>query len=416
MKIAQIPRRFVRHEWGGTETVVLETCRRLLQRGHETEILCPNALADSDTETIQEVSVRRFPYFYPYLGLRPEARALMDKKGGNLFSFPLLQELLRVPDLDIIHLHTLKRVGGIGRYAALRRNIPYVVTLHGGVHDVPAVEAATFTEPTRGTLEWGRALGWWVGSNRVLTDAAAILCVGETERRATQERYPDRRVEFLPNGVDALRFAKRDIGDGRRFRERHGIRPEAFVLLTVGRIDPQKNQCQLVRLLPKLRQLVPEAHLLLIGPVTNAGYREQIEREAAQTGMAEHVTLIPGLDSAGTDLVDAYHSADLFVLPSIHEPFGIVILEAWAAGKAVVASRVGGIPAFVEDAKDAALVSPDNDVELIEAIHGLSQNPDRRHSFACAGQHKAATQYDWDRITQRLVHLYSEVRSAHTRR
>ncbi|RMG46940.1 MAG: glycosyltransferase family 1 protein, partial [Acidobacteria bacterium] len=124
MNIVHIPRRFTRQDWGGTETVVLETCKRLLRMGHRTEILCPNALAQNDYELIDGVPVRRVSYFYPYWRLRPEAKRQLDKKGGNLFSFALMKALWKYPHLDLIHLHTMKRLGGIGRYVARRRGIP----------------------------------------------------------------------------------------------------------------------------------------------------------------------------------------------------------------------------------------------------------------------------------------------------
>ncbi|MDX1932661.1 MAG: glycosyltransferase family 4 protein [Capsulimonadales bacterium] len=406
MVIAQVPRRFVREEWGGTETVILETSKRILAAGHSTAIVCPNALADRDGEEIGGVPVRRFSYFYPYLGLSSEAKVLMDKKGGNLFSFPLMGELLRWPELDLIHLHTLKRTGGIGRYVARRRGIPYVVSLHGGVFDVPVAEAATFTEPTRGAFEWGKALGWWVGSNRVLADAACILCVGDSERKATGERYPGNRVEWLPNGVDVRRFA---CGDGPAFRARFGIPADAFVVLTVGRIDGQKNQLLPVRALKELRRIQPRTHLLLIGPVTNPAYRQQLEQEIRERELGAQVTLIPGLDNAGNDLTDAYHAADLFLLPSMHEPFGIVILEAWAAGLPVLASHVGGIPSFVENGTDGILFAPSEEREFTESYAGLAKNADLRRRIAEAGRKKATEHFDWDRITSRLLNIYAEV-------
>jgi len=199
MNIVQIPRRFVSSHWGGTETVILETCKRLLQRGHHTEIICPNALAHQDKaqqnkEVIGGVSISRVPYFYPYFGLSNESKQQLDRKGGNLFSFALMRALKKYPALDLIHLHTAKRPGGIGRYIAIKRKIPYVVSLHGGVFDVPDEEAETWTTPTEGTFEWGKILGWWVGSRRVLDDAAAILCVGEEEQRQTQQHFPNKRV------------------------------------------------------------------------------------------------------------------------------------------------------------------------------------------------------------------------------
>lgn len=407
MHTVQIPRRFVRHEWGGTETVVLETSRRLPTYGCATEILCPNALATSNHEEIEGVRVERFDYFYPYLGLKPGAKEAMDKKGGNLFSFPLRKALLERPELDLIHLHTMKRLGGIARQVAQRRNIPYVVSLHGGAFDVPADEAATWTEPTKGALEWGKALGWWVGSNRVLDEAAAILCVGENERKATQERYPDQRVEWLPNGVDTQRFSH---GDGPAFRAEHGIPQSAFVLLSVARIDAQKNQLLAIRALPELLVQEPEAHLVLIGPVTTPAYREELLREALALGVAHRLTLIPGL--APDKLPHAYHAADLFVLTSRHEPFGIVVVEAWAAGLPVVASAVGGVPYLIEEGRTGFLFPSDDKTGLIQAIaHYRSLPPEPRRELLERTHELAVERYSWDTLTQRLARIYEECRA-----
>lgn len=406
MKIVQVPRRFVRSEWGGTETVVLETSKRLLKFGYDTEILCPNALADNDSEQIDGVTVRRTSYFYPYFRLSAEARGRMDKKGGNMFSTALMRELRSLPDLDLIHLHTGKRIGGIGRYVARQRRIPYLISLHGGVYDVPAEEAATWTAPTAGAIEWGRALGWWVGSNRILDDADAIVCVGKAEADAIRQRHPSRRVVHLPNGVDTARFAS---GDGPAFRARHGIAQAACLIGIVGRIDPQKNQEFAVQLLPEMLQIRPEAHLLLIGHVTNTTYRSQVEQEIARLGLTDRVTLLPGLAADSRDLVDAYHAMDLFLLPSIHEPFGIVILEAWAAGKPILAARVGGIPSFVEDGVNGRLFPPNDSAACLTAFRELMASPESATGLGQSGLQTVRESYDWDRITRQLADLYESV-------
>lgn len=405
MKIAQVPRRFVRSHWGGTETVILETCKRLLKMGHQTEIICPNALATSNQEVIEGVRVERTPYFYPYLGLSAEARALFDRKGGNLFSFSLLRALRKMPELDLIHLHTAKRVGGIGRHVAQKRRIPYIVSLHGGLFDVPAAEAQSWTAPAEGSYEWGKLLGWWVGSRRVLDDAAAIICVGEEERAQTQRHYPHKKVLHLPNGVDPERFAK---GDGDAFRSQHGIPHNAFVVLTVGRIDPQKNQLLLLNALPQLSSIHSAVHGLIIGPVTNQPYHEKLLAEIKDQGIADRITLIAGLDASSQALVDAYHAADVFLLPSIHEPFGIVILEAWAAGLPVVASKVGGVPSFVVSGEDALLFDVQDAKGLLDAFQTLVETPEVGARIARNGWQKARNEYSWDRVTERLVQIYEE--------
>jgi glycosyltransferase involved in cell wall biosynthesis len=408
MNVVHVPRRFVRSHWGGTETVILETCKALLRMGHETQVICANALATEDQEVIENVQVLRVPYFYPYLGLTTEAKALLDRKGGNLFSFALMRCLESVPNLDLIHLHTAKRVGGIGRYVARKKRLPYVVTLHGGLFDVPAEEAATWTEPTRGALEWGKLLGWWVGSRRVLDDASAIMCVGEEETAKVQAGYPGKKVVHLPNGVDTDRF---ESGDGQAFRKSHGLPPDAFVILTVGRIDPQKNQLFVVNLLPELARIQPKAHYLIIGPVTHDEYYRELTSSVRNAGLEGRVTVIPGLDAGSQDLVDAYHSSDLFLLPSVHEPFGIVILEAWASGIPVVASRIGGIPSFVVPNETGALFEANDAESLFAAFRSLVQYPEQARRRVEAGRKKARSQYSWDVITSRLMDVYEDALS-----
>jgi glycosyltransferase involved in cell wall biosynthesis len=405
MYVVQTPRRFVRSHWGGTETVILETSKRLLAHGHKTKIICPMALTDQRLEVIEGVEVLRTPYFYPYLGLSSDAKAQMDMKGGNLFSFALMKALKQERDLDLIHLHTAKRTGGIGRFIAIKRRIPYVVSLHGGLFDVPTEEAATWTEPTKGAYEWGKVLGWWVGSRRVFDDAAAIICVGEEERKQTQSRYPTKNVVHLPNGVDPEFFSH---GDGGAFRLRNHIPADAYEMLTVGRIDPQKNQMFLVKHLRDLIQVQQKAHLLIIGHVTNQSYYNQIMSYVSSMELADRVTVIPGLQSNSNDIADAYHCADLFVLPSIHEPFGIVILEAWASGLPVIASRVGGIPSFVDHRVEGLLFQANNDTQLVSAVKFLAEHPEEAAKIAIEGKKKAITEFSWDNITGRLIRIYEE--------
>ena len=89
MRTIQVPRRFVRHSWGGTETVVLESCKQLQRAGVSTKIFTTTALGGRATEEIEGVPVRRFRYLYPYLGLGPKQRRSLDQCGGNLFSWQL---------------------------------------------------------------------------------------------------------------------------------------------------------------------------------------------------------------------------------------------------------------------------------------------------------------------------------------
>lgn len=410
MNIVQIPRRFVSSDWGGTETVILESSKRLLAKGHQTQVLCPAALSTVYTENIEGVPVTRTKYFYPYFGLNQERKKRLDQKGGNLFSFDLQKKLNAIKNLDLIHLHTSKRLGGIARHVARKRNIPYVVSLHGGLIDVPTEEAASWTEPTKGCFEWGKALGYWVGSRRVFDDAGAIICVGQKEQEETQKIYPNKKVLYLPNGVNPDRFEK---GERQRFRDQHNLSDTDIVILTVGRIDPQKNQLLALEVFKTLLETTPNLRLFFIGHVTNDPYYKKLQEQITHQNLEEKVYLIPGLPAASNELLDAFKGSDIFLLPSLHEPFGIVVLEAWAAGLCVVASKVGGIPYFVHEGHDALLFPSGDDKQACHDIRSLITSPEKRRDLAAKGRKKAREEYSWDRITNRLIDIYEEVRREH---
>jgi glycosyltransferase involved in cell wall biosynthesis len=406
LSVIHVPRRFVTNEWGGTETTILQTCRELNRRGHSNSIFTTTALCEQTREELQGIRVRRHAYNYPFWGLSASARRNMDKKGGNLLSLPMLGSLLRERNLDLLHAHAGKRLGGIVRTAARLRGIPYVISLHGGVVDVPVEEMNELLKPLEGTFEWGRAVGALLGARRVLEDADAIICVGDNERRAVQARHPDKRVVWLPNGVDSERFVR---GNGARFRQAYGIPEQRKILLSVSRIDYQKNQIALVESLTMLLRQKSDLHLVLIGPITVESYGEQLAADIEARGLGNRVTIIPGLPGDSQYLLDAYHAASVFCLPSRHEPFGIVILEAWAAGLPVVASAVGGIPGFTRDGIDILHADPDNPASFSNAIQSLLDRPEQAERLSKCGQSRARTEFDWTRIADRLESLYREM-------
>lgn len=411
LQIIHVPRRFVQQAWGGTETFITEVSTRLGTRGFEATILTTTALNAKRRDSYLGIPIQRYSYLYPYLGLSAEDKLQLDRKAGNLFSWSLLLALLdRRRKVDILHLHTGKRLGGIVRLCAKRRHIPYVISLHGGYLAVPSAERQTWTDPTKHALEWGKLLGLLVGSRRVLDDAAAILCVGRDEYEAMQKQYPDKRVIHLPNGVDIGRFSS---GDGQAFRKQYGIAEDAFVLLTVARVDEQKNQLALINALPHILAQVPNAHVLMIGPATNPAYRTKVVARATELSMQGKVTLLDGFPYGDPALVDAYHCADCFVLPSLHEPFGMVVLEAWASNLPVIANHVGGLMQLVEDGVDGLSMDVAADPAQPDSLAGcvlrLAASADLRKSLAHRGREKAIERYSWDHITDELADIYRSV-------
>ena len=402
----QVPRRFVAGEWGGTETTILQSSRALTASGHPARIFTSLALSKTRRETLHDIEVRRFPYCYPFVGLSRDNRREMDKKGGNLLSLSLLWSLLREPGIDLMHAHSGKRLGGIVRTAARLRGIPYVITLHGGYFDIPTGQMQQMLAPIRKTLEWGKPMGALLGSRRVLQDAAAVLCVGDNEYQAARAALPGQRVELLPNGVDCEHFA---TGDGERFRAHYGIPAQRRIILCVSRIDYQKNQLALVEALPSILERHPDTQLVLVGPVTVDAYQYKLSQRIDQLGIQAHVSLIPGLAADDPLLRGAYHAAEVFALPSLHEPFGIVVLEAWAAGLPVVAARIGGIPSFTEHGENVLHADPHHWESLAQQLLNVMGNSQLASRLAENGNKLARDKYDWRVVSRQLTALYQDL-------
>jgi glycosyltransferase involved in cell wall biosynthesis len=188
-----------------------------------------------------------------------------------------------------------------------------------------------------------------------------------------------------------------------------GVAPSARLLTIVGRIDAQKNQHSI---LPVLRVLAAEgtdAHLALVGPVTDPAYLGRINADAKALGLEGRVHVVDGLPPGGGELVGAYHASDCVLVPSRHEPFGIVILEAWAAGAPVVAHRVGGIPTFAEHGRTALLVEPGDTGEWIRSIRGVLEGGDRAGRMAERARQEARLRYDWEQVASAYQDLYADV-------
>jgi len=406
--IVHVPRRFVAEEWGGTETVILEISRQQQRAGFVPVIMTSMALARLRDETIAGVQVKRYPYCYPFFGLSAADKAAMDKKGGNLLSFSLFRAMLRLPDVRLFHAHALKRLGGEVRTAARLRKKPLVVSLHGGVFDVPEAELGAMLKPIANKPEWGKPFGALFGSRRMLEDADQVICVGQSELEKAKRELTHDRIAYLPNGVDCAKFA---AGDGAAFRAKHNIPADAFVVLNISRIDAQKNQLLLLEAFALLRAGRPNVILVLIGPETQPEYARRLREFATAHSIADCVRFVPGLRNDDPELVQAFHGCDVFVLPSMHEPFGIVVLEAWSSGRPVIASRVGGLKALVRDGETGIFFDPqatDASAALSAKLQQLQSEPALRRQLAEAGLREARAGYDWARINQRLETLYQD--------
>ncbi|MEI8139616.1 MAG: glycosyltransferase family 4 protein [bacterium] len=407
-KVAHVMRRFSLQKWGGTESVVFNLAREYTREGLESPVYCTEMFSKPGCERVEQVPVHRFPYVFPWFFLGKEAKAKLRLKGGSPLSFSLFLALWREPGLSLIHAHVQHRLGGVARTVARLRGIPYVVSIHGGYLTLPAEQTEKMRDPFRGKLEWGKLFGWLLGARRVLTDADAIICVGRDEHEIMQKKYPGKSY-YMPNGVRTELFRN---ATPEPFRQKFGLEPDEPFVLCVSRIDYQKNQLLLVRAFARFAAHQPKWKLVLVGPVTVEQYGAEIREEIRKSGLESRVLLIPGFQPDDPLLPSAYKAASVFVLPTVHEPFGIVILEAWAAGTPVIATRIGGIPGFTHDGRDILLFEKNDESALVSHLDRLATDEVLRRELV-AGATQEVSHYDWIAIAQRMRDIYRQAKERH---
>jgi len=213
-------------------------------------------------------------------------------------------------------------------------------------------------------------------------------------------------VIYLPNGVDIDKFELQEEND---FRNSHNIAGSDRVMICVSRIDYQKNQLLLLKLLKTLKEKKEKCHLVLVGPVTAPAYFKEMREFIAEHGLENDLTIIPGLKADDPELVKAFLAADLFILPSVHEPFGIVALEAWSAGLPVIASRVGGLSHLIEDKRTGLLFESNSLDDLMEKYQLLSSNEELEKSIKETAYNTVREKYSWQIVTEQLLEFYQKV-------
>jgi len=393
VKIAHVLRRLSFADWGGTEQVVWNIARAQLAEGHDVRIYATNALCAVPREVRDGLEIVRFKHVYPWWPMPRKLAAELDLKGGNPF-VPGLGRALKAWKPDVIHCHAMARIAELCMRTAKKCGAKCIVSLHGGNANVPQAEATSLMAPTRGLLPWGKALDYAMGwVRRVPDDADGVVCVGSDEYEIYSRRMA--HAMFLPNGVDVPLFEKAR-------REGRCRDASALNVVCVARIDAQKNQMMLVEALARN----PGMNVRLAGPVTQPQYREELEKRAQELGVASRLAILGALEPGSEALLAEYRRADVFVLPSRHEPFGIVVLEAWAAGLPVVASNVGGLGRLCAAHEGAALVFEPGDGAMLDAaLADLRENPARADSLS-ANAVAAAKEYDWRVLARKLEEFY----------
>ena len=215
------------------------------------------------------------------------------------------------------------------------------------------------------------------------------------------------QVHIVPNGVEPTFLVPQPEEDLRRTRETYGLPSDRPLLLFVGHVRPKKGVDTLIEALTR----VPgEWHAAIVGPHTFPRLAAELQEKVRRHGLEEAITFTEAVSF--TELKSLYQLADVCLFPSRVETFPLTVLEAMAKGRAVIATRVGGIAYQLED--DAGiLVEPDDSEGLTAAIRTLLEDPERRARMGEAGRARLEREFTWQRAAELAVDGYEKAIGEH---
>ncbi len=382
MKVVHVTLRF--DAPGGVETNVREVARRLKAAGDEVEVFASDLYDEGRWErrseyapTVDGVPVRRFPV---YKRLIP---------GLTMPMMVGLVDALAASGADVIHAHS-HRYGHVLEAAAVaeRRRIPLVVSLH--------YHPADRREPTvkRGLLRV-QDVGFGMTAYRV---ARALVVQTEPERLLAAEFAPASKLRVIPPGIDLAAWSHPADDQADRLDL-----PTEYFLFT-GRVAPNKG---LPHLIDALALLEPSdaRPLLLMG--RDWGERRALEERARDRGLGERVRFLGHVEDPAV-YRGVIRRALALVLPSEWEAFGLVLLEAMAAGTPVVATAVGGVPDVLDQGRAGRLV-PYGDVRsLANALASVVRDPETTERLSRSALERVRG-FDWSETVSRHRALYREL-------
>jgi D-inositol-3-phosphate glycosyltransferase len=392
---------------GGMNVYITEVARRLADRGVEVDIFtrATSGSLPASVELTPGVTVRHV-HAGPFQGLAKEdlPGQLCAVTAGVLHAEATRPEGW----YDVVHSHYWLS-GQVGWLASDRWNVPLVHAMHtmARVKNL-ALAADDRPEPD------GRV----IGEQQVV--AAADRLVANTDREAGQlvELYgaDPARVAVIHPGVDLDEFTP---GDRALVRAHLGVRPDALVLLFVGRLQPLKAPDVLLRAAATMVAADPglRDRLLVViagGPSGTGLARPRALEELATTlGVRDLVRFVPPVDRPR--LADWYRCADLTVVPSHSESFGLVAVESQACGTPVVAARVGGLPTAVADGRSGVLVDGHRSDRWARVLADLLSRPGELQRLR-TGALAHAQAFGWDVTADAHVDLYRAAIAERARR
>ena len=382
---------------GGMNVYIVETAKRLAQSGIEIDIFT-RATTSHLAPTVDLVPGVKVVHITagPFEGL------LKNDLPGQLCA--VTAGVLRTEAsnaegyYDLIHSHYWLS-GQVGWLASERWRVPLVHTMHtmGKVKNLE-LAAGDKAEPEMRLI----------GEQQVVDVAQRLVANTELEAQELTKFYQadPRKIDVVNPGVDLELFSP---GSQTKARKKLGIPLDASMLLFVGRIQPLKAPDILMRAAAELISMRPELRssllVVICGGVsgTGADHPEALRDLASDLGLLDLIRFEP--PSSREELVTWYRAADLTVVPSYSESFGLVAIESQACGTPVVASAVGGLKTAVADGVSGRLIQGHNPIAFSHVLNQLLMNPTLRAELS-AGSRMHAAAFGWENTTSGLINPY----------
>lgn len=267
------------------------------------------------------------------------------KKLGDKHYEAVLKQIAKLDiHYDLIHSHFTWTSGYVGMKLKEAFNKPLVVTGHGyDVYKLPFVDK-----------KWGIAI------SEVLNAADAVTTVSESNRTEMRTLGIQKTVDIIPNGVNGRLF--RPLKQ-LKCRKELGIQPKAKMLLSAGNLAPVKGHAYLIKAMKNVIEKQPQSILYIIG---EGSLKKKLQRLINKEDLADKVHLVGR--KPHKEIAKWMNAADLFVLPSSKESFGVVQIEALACGTPVVATRNGGSEQIIAEGETGFLCKPEDPQSLFRCI------------------------------------------------
>lgn len=360
---------------GGSIEAAYQLSRALVRRGQEVMIYTSDF--ELDQEYINYLSEVKVYPFHNWLKLAELCLtpAIFRKAKREVSSF------------DIIHLHNYRTFQNIvAHHYAMKYDIPYILQAHGSL---PKIMAKQRLKQVYDNI-WGY---------RLLKDASKVIALTEMEAEQYKSMgVAEDKIEIVPNGIDLSEFE--NLPPRGEFRKKWNIDDSQRIVLYLGRIHKIKGLDLLVKAFADLTKRLSAIRLVIAG--SDDGYLPELQKLIRELKIGEKV-LSTGL-LYGRDKLEAYVDADVYVLPSIYEIFGITVLEALACGTPVILTDRCGIADVINS--QAGLVVPYDKDQLSNAIGYMLNDDKRRQDLSKKDKLLVHEQFDWAKIAGLVENVY----------